>query len=126
MITSGAWELDLYPHLPKKYKPSDIVFTYFIEFYDNVYQCEIIKDGRELFTYIHLKTTPLQDTDNDLIYSLDFHYQINYNRNILKPVSDLQKKILWFYQTDRVFYQSNEVGDSIHNYLKICKGGGRI
>ena len=126
MITSGAWELDLYPHLPKKYKPSDIVFTYFIEFYDNVYQCEIIKDGRELFTYIHLKTTPLQDTDNDLIYSLDFHYQINYNRNILKPVTDLQKKILWFYQTDRVFYQSNEVGDSIHNYLKICKGGGRI
>ena len=126
MITSGAWELDIYPHLPKKYKPSDIVFTYFIEFYDHLYQCEIIKDGYELFTFIHHKTTPLQDTGKDLIYSLDFHYQINYNRNILKPVNDLQKKILWFFQTDRVFFQSNEVGDTIHNYLKICKGGGRI
>jgi len=75
-----------------------------------------------MFTYIHIKTTELKDNTKDLIYTLDYNYGLNYNRNICKPISKLQKRLLWFFQTDRVFYQSNEVGDSINNYLKICKG----
>ena len=35
MVTSGVWELDIYPHLPIKYNPKDVLFTYFIEF-DNI------------------------------------------------------------------------------------------
>ena len=27
MVTSGVWELDIYPHLPIKYAPKDIIFT---------------------------------------------------------------------------------------------------
>lgn len=123
MITSGAWELDIYPHLPIKYKPKDIIFYYFIVFSGNTYQCEVIQDKNgEMFTYIHIKTTELKDNTKDLIYTLDYNYGLNYNRNICKPISKLQKRLLWFFQTDRVFYQSNEVGDSISNYLKICKG----
>jgi hypothetical protein len=74
-----------------------------------------------MFTYIHNKTTDIQDDDNDLIYTLEYNYKLNYNRNIYKPINSLQKKILWFFINDKVFYQSNEVGDSINNYLKICK-----
>lgn len=122
MITNGAWELDIYPHLPIKYKHKDIAFIYFILFGGNTFQCEVINDNGELFTFIHLKTTELKDNTQDLIYSLDFNYKLNYNRNIFKPINDLQKRLLWFFQTDRVFYQSNEIGDSINNYLKICKG----
>ena len=36
MITGGAWELDLYPHLPREYEVKDIIFKYFISFNDNV------------------------------------------------------------------------------------------
>ena len=32
MITGGAWELDLYPHLPREYKTEDVIFKYFIVF----------------------------------------------------------------------------------------------
>ena len=86
-------------------------------------ECEVIQDKNgEMFTYIHIKTTELKDNTKDLIYTLDYNYGLNYNRNIYKPISELQKRLLWFFQTDRVFYQSNEVGDSINNYLKICKG----
>ena len=123
MITGGAWELNIYPHLPLKYKHSDIEFTYFIEFNDNLYQCEVITKEPNYFTYIHIKTTDIQDTNNDLIYTLDYHSRLNYNRNILKPQNQLQKNILWYFSTDRVYYQNNEVGDSIHNYLKLCRGG---
>ena len=122
MITGGAWELNIYPHLPIKYKQSDIEFTYFIEFNDNLYQCEVVTKDPDFFTYIHIKTTEIQDKQNDLIYTLDYHSQLNYNRNILKPQSQLQKNLLWYFMTDRVYYQNNEVGDSINNYLKICKG----
>lgn len=123
MITGGAWELDIYPHCPVKYKPKDIQFIYFIEFNDNLYQCEIVSKGNITFTYIHIKTTELKDPDNDLIYTLAYVPKMNYNRNIYKPINKLQERVLWYFKTDRVYYQNNEVGDSIHNYLKICRNG---
>lgn len=123
MITGGAWELDIYPHLPIKYQPKNVQFIYFIEFNGFLCQCEIVEINGEMFTYIHQKTTPLKDESNDLIYTLDYHFELNYNRNIYKPQNTLQKRILWFYETDRVFYQNNEIGDIVNNYLKLCKGG---
>lgn len=121
MITSGAWELDMYPHVPIKFIPKDIKFTYFIIFNNEIFQCEIIDKDDNFFTYIHRKTTPLQNTDKDLIYCLEHNSKINYNRNILKPMNKLQQRILWFFQQSRVFFQDNEVGDCITNYVKSCK-----
>lgn len=123
MITGGAWELNIYPHAPVKWRPKDILFTYFIEFNDNLYQCEIINKDDNVFTYIHEKTTPIKNPDKDIIYTLDYNPKINYNINILKPLNDYQNKITWFYTHDRVYYQNNNVGDAINNYLKICKRG---
>lgn len=123
MITGGAWELAIYPHLPIKYKPKQVLLTYFIEFNDSLFQCEIVDADGVYFTYIHIKTTPLRNTEDDLIYSLDYNPRLNYNRSIFKPVNKLQEKVLWFFKTDRVYYQDNEVGDTIANYLKICSKG---
>lgn len=123
MITGGAWELNIYPHAPVKWLPKNIIFTYFIDFNDNLYQCEIINKDANVFTYIHEKTTPIKNPDKDLIYTLDYNPKINYNVNILKPLTDYQNKITWFYTHDRVYYQDNNVGDAINNYLKICKRG---
>lgn len=121
MITSGAWELDIYPHIPIKYTPKNILLEYFIVFDDNIYQCEIIDKEGEMFTYIHEKTTPIKDLDNDIIYTLDYSHKLNYNRSIYKPTIKIGQKILWFFQNDKVFYQNNSVGDSINNYLNICR-----
>lgn len=123
MITGGAWELNIYPHAPVKWLPKNIVFTYFIDFNDSIYQCEIINKDDNVFTYIHEKTTPIKNPDKDIIYTLDYNPKINYNINILKPLNDYQNKITWFYTHDRVYYQNNNVGDAINNYLKICKRG---
>lgn len=123
MITGGAWELNIYPHAPVKWRPKNIMFTYFIDFNDSLYQCEIINKDDNVFTYIHEKTTPIKNPDKDIIYTLDYNPKINYNVNILKPLTDYQNKITWFYTHDRVYYQDNNVGDAINNYLKICKRG---
>lgn len=123
MITGGSWELNIYPHAPVKWLPKNIMFTYFIDFNDSLYQCEIINKDDNVFTYIHEKTTPIKNPDKDIIYTLDYNPKINYNINILKPLNDYQNKITWFYTHDRVYYQNNNVGDAINNYLKICKRG---
>ena len=123
MITGGSWELNIYPHAPVKWLPKNIMFTYFIDFNDSIYQCEIINKDANVFTYIHEKTTPIKNPDKDIIYTLDYNPKINYNINILKPLNDFQNKITWFFTHDRVYYQNNNVGDAINNYLKICKRG---
>lgn len=123
MITGGDWELDIYPHLPYKYKPKNIMFTYFIEFNDAIFQCEIIDLEGVYFTYIHIKTTEIKNHETDLIYSLDYHPELNYNRSVFKPTSKLQERVLWFFKTDRIYYQNNDVGDAVNNFLKLCKRG---
>lgn len=121
MITKGAWELDVYPHLPEKYKPKDVAFTFFIVFDDMIFQCEIVDKDDKMFIFIHEKTTPLKNKDDDLIYTFDYSAKMNYNNNILKPQNTLEKNILWLFKTGRVFYQDNSVGDSISNYLNQCR-----
>ena len=123
MIKTGAWELDIFPHCPIKYKPKDILFIYFIEFGGELFQCEIVNKDNNMFTFIHEKTTPLKNSSNDLIYSLDFNPQINYNRNIYITPSEITKKVKSFFIIDKVYYQDNNVGNTIANYLKACKGG---
>lgn len=120
MITGGAWELNIYPHAPVKFKPKDILYTYFIDFSDQLYQCEIVNVQNNIFTYIHIKTTDIKNK-NDLIYSLDYKPSMYYNRSILNPQNEIEKKITWFFVHDRVYYQDNDVGDAIQNYLKVCR-----
>lgn len=121
MITGGAWELSIYPHLPMKYKPSDILLIFFIEFSDNIYQGEVISVDDVSFIYIHNKTTPIRKPDDHIIYSLEHNAKLNYNRNLYRPNGKIQQKILYYFKHDKVFYQDNNVGDAINNYLKICR-----
>lgn len=117
MITGGKWELAIYPHLSIKYVPKDILFIYFIIFQEHILQCEIIQKGDLLFTYIHEKTTPIKNPDSDLIYSLNQNERPNYKKRLLSTASQLEKKIAAFYATEKVFFQNNEVGEIVRNYI---------
>lgn len=121
MITNGVWEIDLYPHCPYKYKPKDIMYTYFIDFDDNTLQCEIIQIDDIIFTYIHAKTTPIKGYDDELVYSTEYNPKQNYRRNILKTRTKLEQRITWFFRNDLVYYQDNEVGEIVKNYINWCK-----
>ena len=121
MITKGSWEMDIYPHCPEKYVPKDIAFTYFINYEDQLLQCEIVMKENKTFTFIHRKTTPLKKEGEDLIYSTEYDTRRNYRRRITVPMSELDRKILWYYNNDKVFYQDNDVGEVVRNYLQWCK-----
>ena len=121
MITSGEWELDIYPHLPYKYKPMDIYYMYFIKFYGEIFQCEIINTSDVWFTYIHRKTTPIKDDEENIIYQEEYDARPNYKRKIIYALSKVEQMIVWFFKNDKVFYQDNEVGDMINNYIEWCR-----
>lgn len=118
MVINGAWELDIYPHLKTSFNKSDILFIYFIEFNDRLLQCEIVQTDTELFTYIHEKTTPIQNPETDIIYSLKHHEQANYRRRLLSKATKMDKKIAMFYAQEKVFFQNNEIGDVVRNYIQ--------
>lgn len=118
MIVNGKWEVAIYPHLNLKYKPTDILLKYFVEFNGNILQCEIVNVDNAYFTYVHEKTTPIKDDDNDIIYTLAYNEKPNYHRRLLSRATKLEAKIAMFYATDKVFYQNNEVGEVIRNYIR--------
>ena len=120
MITGGAWEIDIYPHLPYKYKNSDVLLTYFIVFENNILQCEII-GGDESFTYIHLKTTALKYCDTDLIFTFEASPNMNYINSIKQGSPPIVRKIYSFFTSNKVFYQDNETGEIVRNYLNNCR-----
>lgn len=120
MITGGVWEIDIYPHCPHKYKPKDVSLSYFIEFDANLLQCDIVVLDNITFTYIHRKTTPLKFEDKDLIYSQRFDPRPNWRRKITLPILPIEKKIYMYYKSDKIFYQDNEVGEIVRNYLVWC------
>ena len=123
MITNGTWEIDIYPHLPHKYTPKECIYKFFIIFDSEVLQGNIITldESGETFIYYHRKTTPIQENDTELIYQQEIDYRKNYRINMLKPYGRIDTKILKLYMMNKFFYQDNEVGDIIYNYLNWCK-----
>ena len=122
MIKSGAWEMDIYPHLPVKYKPKDIEYMYFIVFDNQTLQCEIINIDDMSFTYIHRKTTEIKDNDGYyMVYSQETNPKPNYRKKITKPVYPIEKTIVSYFIKDKVFYQDNEIGELVRNYLEWCR-----
>ena len=117
MITGGKWELAIYPHLPRKYRPKEVMFIFYIDFNGTLLQGNVIQGGNDNFIYIHAKTTPIKDTINSLIYSLKAHSGHNYKRKLLSTATPLESQIAKYFATDKVFYQDNEIGEIVRNYM---------
>jgi hypothetical protein len=124
MITDGKWEVAIYPHLPVKYERTDVLYSYVIYFDDDMVQGDIIQKDNMLFTYFHRKTSKIDYDlalkDNRLIFQESYSPYPNVRRKITKPTNELEKKIAKFFVRDKVFYQDNEIGEIVSNYIKWC------
>lgn len=121
MIKSGTWELGIYPHLPYKYKSSDIMFTFFIVFNNQIVQCEIIYKNEELIVFCHLKTSELKYKSTDVIYQLEADSRPNVRYSFTHPIDNVDRRILKLYAGKKFFYQSNDVGEIVRNYINSAK-----
>lgn len=124
MIRGEGFEIGMYPHLPTwvLIHPKDIKRMFFIDYNDEVFQGELVHINSNIdFLYFHRKTTPIKDENKDIIYSADCDPRRNWRRNLLNPSDELGKRIYTHFRNEKVFYQDNEVGESINNYLKYCR-----
>lgn len=120
MITSGKWELAIYPHLPQGYKikPNEILFTFYIIFSGKKIGCDVINKGDDIFLFMRPQTQEIKI--GAIVYSLEYTPAATTRKTFLNPIDKLDSKIKSFFACNRVFYQSNDVGEIVHNYLLAC------
>lgn len=121
MITSGSWEIAIYPHLEKKYRPKDIVYNFFVEFDETILHCEIIATDSDYFIFVHPKTTPIKDTECDIVYTNKPSGRWNYKVGIQNQCDSLSILISKMLNENRTFYSDNETGEVLRNYLMWAK-----
>ena len=120
MIKSGAWEIALYPHLQagQKIKQSDIMFSFTISFAHKLIQGDVIYNDNGSFIFFHWRTSEVKD--NEILYTLDYTTS-NYRRKCFAYKSDkIDSKITSYFAMKKVFYQSNDIGEIVKNYLAEC------
>lgn len=120
MITEGGWEISIYPHLPQKFAPKNVVYIFYIIFDKEMLQGNVIAIDDKVFIYLHRKTTPVKNDNTYLVYQQEVDYRRNYRTNILKPYAKPDTKIAELIANKKVFYQSNDIGEIFNNYLKWC------
>lgn len=118
LITGGAWEIDLYPHCPVDYERKNIEFVFFMKFDNSLLQGEVVTVDNNNFVFIHRKTTPIQNEDDDLIFSLEYDPRPNFVRALDKSTLKCVQIIRKYFHNDKVFYQDNEVGEVVRNFLQ--------
>lgn len=123
MITGNGnvWEMDIYPHCPAKILPKDIIFKFYIKYDTELLQGDVVLKGELYFLFIHRKTSPLKEESTDLIYTQEYDARPNFRRNILARGLKVEERIADLFRADKVFYQDNEVGEIMRNYLQWCK-----
>lgn len=122
MITGGEWEIPMYPHIPLKYKASDIIDIFFIEFRDKIIQGDIIAKDDYHFIYLHKKTTPIKD-DDKMIYNLTPSPKLNHAVSLKGPIyrNKISEAIGKLFKEGQVYFQDNTIGELIRNYEELAQ-----
>ena len=124
MVTSGQWELAIYPHLPigHKIKKDSILFNFVISFNSQLIQGDIVLDNMGYYIYMHNRTNT--NLDNVIVYTLDYTPSNFTRKCFLYPRDKIDNNIKNIFACKKVFYQSNDIGELVHNYLlSVIKAG---
>lgn len=117
MISHGAWEIGVYPHLEVKYRPKDVITNFFIKFGEALLHGEVICLDTGPFIFMHQKTTPIKDEDSDIVYTDRPNARWNYRMCLTKQSDKLSRFIIQCLRENRIFYSTNEVGEVFRNYV---------
>lgn len=116
MITTGAWEIPMYPHLDTHYKPKHIVAQFFVDFDHELLHGEIVCNEEGPFVFLHRKTTEIK-RDDDIVYcqmpSTSPYKRIGIS-NYRDKMSQFIRRAM---MEHKVFYSENEIGEIWRNYL---------
>lgn len=117
MITTGAWEIAIYPHLPVKYKPKDVAGQFFVSFDGELLHGEIVAPPScKPFIFLHRKTTEIK-YDSDIVYQQEPSPSPYVHVGVGNYTDKMTQFIRRAIQENMIFYSENEVGEIWRNYL---------
>ena len=122
MITSGAWELMMYPRPPYRICEDDIRYRFYIEFGEQMLCGEIIHprnkaNATDLFIFIHPQTKDIEIKNRDVLYSESFSTSICHVRFLNDCPTALHKLIKDLIMKKAICFNSNETGEIFRNWL---------
>lgn len=117
MITGGAWEIGIYPHLVERYRPKDVFYNAFLKFEKDLLHLEFVSTDKGPFIFVHPKTTDIKDPDNDLVFTDTPDQRYNWKMALTKQTDDASKFVRKMLQENRIFYSDNETGETFRNYI---------
>lgn len=119
MITSGAWEIAVYPRLPQKYEKSDVVATFYIEFEREVVAGDIVvARGLAPFVFFYPKTFIPKSRLGERVYTNHYEFDSNRMMGLTKQSDTLSQLIIKLIRENRACYANNPTGEIIRNFLK--------
>ena len=122
MITSGSWEIAIYPHLPTQYKPKDVAGEFFVSFDRELLHGKVVAPEEGVaFVFLHQKTTPVHDETEDIIYGQEPSNLGTHRVGFTAYRDRLSRFVVQCIRENRVFYATNEVGEIFRNYILWCE-----
>ena len=116
MITSGKWEIALYPHAPIRHTKYDILTRFYIIFDKKIGCGDVIKNDKYLYIFYHMHTGKHVPDENDIVYLEQHDGVINHAILTSEIRNEKQKLIVDLMNCKREFYSDNNVGEYIRNW----------
>lgn len=118
MITTGAWEMAIYPRLPDGYEPArkDIILWFFIRFENWTIAGRIISTKEGDYIWFTPWTSTLNDTD--YVYTDKADIRDTWKMALTKQSDKLSVTICKMIRQNQCFFANNETGEVLRNYLK--------
>lgn len=118
MITTGAWEMAVYPRLPDGYEPTrkDIIQWFFIRFENWVIAGRIVSAKEGEYIYFTPWTSALKD--DDIVYTTKPDVRDTWRMSLTKQSDKLSMIICKMIRQNQCFFANNETGEVLRNYLK--------
>lgn len=116
MITTGAWEIALYPHAPCKFTKDDILKRFYISFDKKLIAGDIIKTSERFFIFYHMHTGLHEPDKDDIIYletNDGYFLHVKYLNDTPTELHQLISKLI---RLEREFYSDNTIGEIIRNW----------
>ena len=120
MITTGTWEIALYPHCPIDVEEKDLFKRFFI-FFNNQKVCgDIVKTKDRFFILYHFHTSEYKPDEKDVIYLEQHDGCMMHCKYLTEKPTELHNLITKLIAYEREFYAGNEVGEVVRNWKLNC------
>ena len=121
MITSGAWEIDMYRHAPSELSDSRIILTFFVIFEEQIIQGDIHMYKGFPLVFFHPKTTPIKNPEKTIIYTQDtMDNNPLHQTDVRNKPTRAHELIAKLFNQRKTYYSDNECGEVINNWVKEC------